>query len=152
MRRLLLVAALSLPACLQAAVDPCLLKAAELERVLGHLPADGRPDVDPFGTPMCIYETKGETGKRFLLLVHAKPWDAKRYAQRVSLAEGSGLRKVTPLPGVGDAAFYVEGTAGALAGTRYIEINGLRTAARRAVPPPEVGQLLKLSLERLQAR
>jgi hypothetical protein len=152
MRRLLLLAALSLPACPQAAVDPCLLKAAELEPVLGHLPVEGRPDVDPLGTPMCIYETKGETGKRFLLLVQAKPWDAKRYAQRVSLAEGSGLRKVTPLPGVGDAAFYVEGTAGALAGARYIEFNGLRSAARRAVPPAEVSQLLKLSLERLQAR
>jgi hypothetical protein len=152
MRRLLLVLALSLPACLQAAADPCLLKATELEPVLGHLPVEGRPDFDPLGTPMCIYETKGETGKRFLLLVQAKPWDAKRYAHRVSLAEGSGLRKVTPLPGVGDAAFYVEGTAGAIAGTRYIEINGLRAAARRAVPPAEVSQLLKLSLERLQAR
>ena len=152
MRRLLLIAALSFPACLQAAADPCLLKATELETVLGHLPLDGKPDVDPVGTPMCIYETKGETGKRFLLLVHAKPWDAKRYAQRVSLAEGSGLRKVTPLPGVGDAAFYVEGTAGALSGARYIEINGLRSAARRTVPPAEVSQLLKLSLERLQAR
>ena len=90
--------------------------------------------------------------ERHLLLVHATPWDARRYAQRVSLAEGSGLRKVTPLPGVGDAAFYVEGTAGALAGTRYVEINGLRGAARRAVAPAEAGALLKLSLERLQAR
>jgi hypothetical protein len=53
---------------------------------------------------------------------------------------------------VGDAAFYVEGTAGALAGARYIEVNGLRTAARRTVPPAEVSWLLKLSLERLQTR
>jgi hypothetical protein len=149
MRRSLLVLALCTPAWSHAAVNPCLLKAAELEPVLGHLPLEGRPDFDPLGTPMCIYETKGETGKRFLLLVHSKAWDAKRYAQRISLAEGSGLRKVTPLPGVADSAFYVEGTAGAISGTRYVEFNGLKTAARRTVPAPEVGSLLKLAIERL---
>lgn len=149
MRRVLLILALCATPWSLAAANPCLLKSSELEPVLGHLPLEGRADFDPFGTPMCIYETKGESGKRFLLLVHAKPWDAKRYAQRVALAEGSGLRKVTQLPGVGDSAFYVEGTAGAIAGSRYIEFNGIKSAARRAVVPAEVGTLLKRSLERL---
>jgi hypothetical protein len=149
MRRLLLILVLSAAPWSLAGANPCLLKSSELEPVLGHLPLEGRADYDPFGTPMCIYETKGQSGKRFLLLVHAKAWDAKRYAQRVALAEGSGLRKVTRLPGVGDGGFYVEGTAGAIAGSRYIEFNGIKSAARRAVSAAEVGELLKLSLDRL---
>jgi len=127
----------------------CLLKPAELAPVLGHLPLDGRADQDPFGVPMCVYEMKAQSGRRFLLLVHVKAWDRKRYEQRVTVAEGSGQRKVHALPDVGDAAFFVEGVAGALSGTHYIEFNGLKTASTRAVQPNEVAGLLKLALNRL---
>jgi hypothetical protein len=132
-----------------ADINPCLLKAVELAPVLGHMPLEGRADHDPLGVPMCVYDMKGETGRRFLLLVHATPWDRKRYEQRVTLAEGSGMRKVQPLPGVGDAAFFVEGVAGTLNGKRYIELNGLKAMALRPVQPDEVATLLKLALERL---
>lgn len=145
------VAVLALPsATVHAAVQTsCLLKPAELAPVLGHLPLDGRAEQDPFGVPMCVYEMKTQSGRRFLLLVHAKAWDRKRYEQRVTVAEGSGQRKVHSLPDVGDAAFFVEGVAGALSGTRYIEFNGLKTASMRAVQPDEVAGLLKLALNRL---
>ena len=132
-----------------ADINPCLLKAAELAPVLGHLPEEGRADHDPFGVPMCVYGMKAETGRRFLLLVHATAWDRKRYEQRVTLAEGSGIRKVQVLPGVGDSAFFVEGVAGALAGHRYLELNGLKTASMRVVQPAEVTTLLKLAVDRL---
>jgi hypothetical protein len=50
---------------------------------------------------------------------------------------------------VGDGAFFVEGTAGAIAGSRYVEINGLKAAARRTVSAQEVASLLQLAVERL---
>jgi hypothetical protein len=130
--------------------NPCLLRASDLAPVLGHMPLEGHPDRDPLGVPMCVYEMKGETGRRFLLLVHAQPWDRKRFEQRVTLAEGSGMRKAQVLAGVGDASFFVPGVAGALAGNRYIEMNGLKSAAVRLVQPDEVTALLKLAIERLR--
>ena len=134
----------------QAAVQSsCLLKPAELAPVLGHLPLEGRVDQDPFGVPMCVYEMKTQSGRRFLLLVHIKPWDRKRYEQRITVAEGSGQRKVQALSGVGDGALFVEGVAGALSGTHYIEFNGLKTGSTRPVQPDEVAGLLRLALARL---
>ena len=132
-----------------AGFSPCLLKPADLAPVLGHLPLDGHPDRDPLGVPMCVYEMKGESGRRFLVLVYPQSWDRKRFEQRVTLAEGSGMRKVHSVPGVGDAAFFVEGVAGTLFGQRYVELNGFKTAAVRQVQPDEVAALLKLALERL---
>jgi hypothetical protein len=132
-----------------AGISPCVLKPSDLAPVLGHLPLDGHAERDPLGVPMCVYEMKGESGRRFLVLVHAQAWDRKRFAQRVALAEGSGMRKVQSVQGVGDAAFFVEGVAGTLAGQRYVELNGLKTAAVRQVQPDEVAALLKLALERL---
>jgi hypothetical protein len=132
-----------------AGLNPCLLKPADLAPVLGHIPLDGHPDRDPLGVPMCVYEMKGESGRRFLVLVHAQSWDLKRFEQRITLAEGSGMRKVHSVQGVGDAAFFVEGVAGTLAGQRYVELNGLKTAAVRQVQPDEVATLLRLALERL---
>jgi hypothetical protein len=132
-----------------ADISPCLLKPADLAPVLGHMPLDGHAERDPLGVPMCVYEMKGESGRRFLVLLHAHAWDRKRFEQRVTLAEGSGIRKVHTVPGVGDAAFFVEGVAGTLAGQRYVELNGLKTAAVRQVQPDEVAALLKLALERL---
>jgi len=151
MARLAAVAVLGLGCAMaQAAVQTsCLLKPAELAPVLGHLPLDGRAERDPFGVPMCVYEMKTQSGRRFLLLVHFKAWDRKRFEQRVTVAEGSGQRKVHSLPDVGDAAFFVEGVAGALSGTRYIEFNGLKAASMRTVQPDEVAGLLKLALNRL---
>jgi len=152
-RTLPLIGAISLglaSATGQAATQTsCLLKASEIAPVLGHLPLEGRAERDPFGVPMCVYEMKDQSGRRFLLLVHAKPWDLKRYEQRVTVAEGSGQRKVRALADVGDAAFFVEGVAGALSGTHYIEFNGLKTASTRPVKPDEVAGLLKLALSRL---
>jgi hypothetical protein len=136
--------------CADAAeFNPCLLKPSELAPVLGHMPLEGHADHDPLGVPMCVYEMKGEAGRRFLLLVHAQHWDRKRFDQRVTLAEGSGMRKVHAVEGVGDAAFFVEGVAGTLAGHRYLELNGLKIAAVRPVQPDEVAALLKLALERM---
>jgi hypothetical protein len=132
-----------------ADVTPCLLKPAELAPVLGHMPEAGHQDRDPFGVPMCVYDMKGESGRRFLLLVHATPWDRKRYEQRITLAEGSGMRKVQALPGIGDAAFFVEGVAGVLSGKRYVELNGLKNAALRQTQADEVAALLKLIVERM---
>src|SRR5262245_46131880 len=132
-----------------ADLNPCLLKASDLAPVLGHVPLEGHADRDPFGVPMCVYEMKGEAGRRFLLLVHAHPWDRKRFEQRVALAEGSGIRKAHALAGVGDASFFVPGVAGALVGNRYIEMNGLKSAAVRPVQAEEVTALLKLAVERL---
>jgi len=132
-----------------AGVSPCLLRPTDLAPVLGHTPLDGQAERDPFGVPMCVYEMKGESGHRFLVLVHLHAWDRKRFEQRVSLAEGSGIRKVHSMAGVGDAAFFVEGVAGTLSGQRYIELNGLKAAALRPVQPEEVAALLKLALERL---
>lgn len=132
-----------------AAPGPCLLKAAELAPVLGHMPLDGKPDVDPLGNPMCVYGMKDDFGHRFLLRVDRSPWDRKRYDQRLSLARGSGIREVVLLKDVGDAGFFVEGAAGALAGTRYIEISGFKTAALRPVQADEAASLLKLIIERL---
>jgi len=129
--------------------SPCVLKPSDLAPVLGHLPLEGQAERDPLGVPMCVYEMKGESGHRFLVLVHAQAWDRKRFEQRVALAEGSGMRKVRVVPGVGDAAFFVEGVAGTISGTRYVELNGLKTAALRQVQPEEVATLLKLALERL---
>lgn len=146
---LLMLLCLTGTAARGADINPCLLKAAELAPVLGHMPQEGRADHDPFGVPMCVYDMKTENGRRFLLLVHATAWDRKRYEQRVALAEGSGIRKVQALPGVGDSAFFVEGVAGALAGHRYLELNGLKSAAMRAVQPAEVTSLLKLAVDRL---
>jgi hypothetical protein len=149
--RVILIALLWLASrCAGAAdISPCLLKPADLAVVLGHTPVDGRAEHDPFGVPMCVYDMKGESGRRFLVLVHPQGWDRKRFEQRVTLAEGSGMRKVHSVPGVGDAAFFVEGVAGTLAGQRYVELNGLKTAAVRPVQPDEVAALLKLALERL---
>ena len=59
------------------------------------------------------------------------------------------MRKVQSVQGVGDAAFFVEGVAGMLAGQRYVELNGLKAAAVRQVQSDEVAALLKLALERL---
>lgn len=132
-----------------APLNPCLLTPAELAPVLGHEPEAGRAERDPLGTPMCIYETKGEIGRRFLLLVYPGGWDAKRYANRLSLAEGSGIRKAHQYQGIGDAAFFVEGVGGALQGARYIELSGFKQAGRRPVRPEEAGLLLKLVLSRL---
>ena len=136
-------------AAVAADLNPCLLKASDLAPVLGHMPLEGRAERDPLGVPMCVYEMKGETGRRFLLLVHAQPWDRKRFEHRVTLAECSGIRKAQVLPGVGDASFFVPGVAGTLAGTRYIEMNGLKSATVRPVQPDEVTTLLKLAVERL---
>jgi len=146
---LAVVLGLSCGAAQAALQTSCLLKASELAPVLGHTPLEGRADQDPFGVPMCVYEKSNDSGHRFLLLVHAKAWDRKRYEQRITLAEGSGQRKVQVLPGVGDAAFMVEGVAGVLAGTHYIEFNGLKAASLRPVQPDEVARLLKLAVERL---
>jgi hypothetical protein len=60
------------------------------------------------------------------------------------------MRKAQVLAGVGDASFFVPGVAGALAGNRYIEMNGLKSAAVRLVQPDEVTALLKLAIERLR--
>ena len=143
---LLLVAASSTPA---AESIPCLLKPAELAPVLGHTPQEGKAERDPFGNPLCIYERSGELGHRFLLLVESKPWDRKRYEQRLSLARGSGIREAVALKDVGDASFFVEGAAGALAGTRYIEISGFKAAANKPVSVEEAAALLRLALQRL---
>jgi hypothetical protein len=134
-----------------APLNPCLLTPAELAPALGHEPEKGRAERDPLGTPMCIYETKGEIGKRFLLLVHPAGWDKKRYANRLSLAEGSGIRVAHKFSGVGDAAFFVDGVGGALQGARYIELSGFKQAGRRPVQPEEAGVLLKVALSRLPA-
>jgi len=134
-----------------APLNPCLLTPAELAPVLGHEPQAGRAERDPLGTPMCIYETKGEIGKRFLLLAHPGGWDKKRYANRLSLAEGSGIRVAHKFSGIGDAAFFVDSVGGALQGTRYIELSGFKQAGRRPVQPEEAGTLLKLALSRLPA-
>jgi hypothetical protein len=75
---------------------------------------------------MCVYGMKDDFGHRFLLRVERSPWDRKRYDQRLSLARGSGIREVVLLKDVGDAGFFVEGAAGALSGTRYIEISGFK--------------------------
>jgi hypothetical protein len=128
---------------------PCLLTPAELAPVLGHLPEAGKPERDPFGNPLCIYERSGELGRRFLLLVERKPWDRKRYDHRLSLARGSGIREAVVLKDVGDAGFYVDGAAGALAGTRYIEISGFKAAASKPVTMEEAAGLLRLALQRL---
>src|SRR5262245_23511997 len=134
-----------------APLNPCLLTPAELAPVLGHEPQPGRAERDPFGTPMCIYETKGELGKRFLLLVYPAGWDAKRYANRLSLAEGSGMRVAQKFDGIGSAAFFVDGVGGALAGARYVELSGFKQAGRRPVQPDDAATLLKLALSRLPA-
>ena len=134
-----------------APLNPCLLTPAELAPVLGHEPQAGRAEHDPFGTPMCIYETKGEIGKRFLLLVYPGGWDAKRYANRLSLAEGSGIRVAEKFSGIGAAAFFVDGVGGALQGARYVELSGFKQAGRRPVQPEEAATLLKLALSRLPA-
>jgi hypothetical protein len=134
-----------------APLNPCLLTPAELAPVLGHEPQAGRAERDPLGTPMCIYETKGEIGKRFLLLVYPRGWDAKRYANRLSLAEGSGIRVAQKFNGIGAAAFFVDGVGGALDGTRYVELSGFKQAGKRPVQPEEAATLLKLALSRLPA-
>jgi hypothetical protein len=105
--------------------------------------------IDPLGNPMCVYGMKDDFGHRFLLRVDRSPWDRKRYDQRLSLARGSGIREVVLLKDVGDAGFFVEGAAGALAGTRYIEISGFKAAALRPVQVDEAASLLKLIIERL---
>jgi hypothetical protein len=143
---LLLVAAGSAAA---ADPPPCLLKPAELAPVLGHTPLEGKAERDPLGNPMCIYERSGELGRRFLLRVERQPWNLKRYEHRLSLARGSGIREAVILKDVGDAGFYVEGAAGALQGTRYVEISGFKAAATRAVTADEAAQLLRLILQRL---
>jgi hypothetical protein len=132
-----------------AAPGPCLLKPAELAPVLGHTPLEGKPDIDPLGNPMCVYGMKDDFGHRFLLRVDRSAWDRKRYDQRLSLARGSGIREVVLLKDVGDAGFFVEGAAGALTGTRYVEISGFKAAARRPVQADEAASLLKLIIERL---
>ena len=132
-----------------AAPFPCLLTPPELAPVLGHTPAPGKPDRDPLGNPMCIYERADQIGNRFLLRVERQPWDRKRYEQRLALATGSGLRSAIAFQGVGDSAFYVEGAAGALSGTRYVEISGFKAAATRKVQPEEARELLRLILARL---
>jgi hypothetical protein len=139
-------------ATLAAAAEPfpCLLAPAELGPVLGHTPSAGKPDRDPLGNPMCIYDRADQIGNRFLLRVERQPWDRKRYEQRLSLATGSGLRTATTFQGVGDSAFYVEGAAGALSGTRYVEISGFKAAATRKVQPEEARELLRLILQRLK--
>ncbi len=134
-----------------APLNPCLLTPAELAPVLGHEPQAGRAEHDPLGTPMCIYETKGELGKRFLLLVYPGGWDAKRYANRLSLAEGSGIRVAQKFGGIGAAAFFVDGVGGALQAPRYVELSGFKQAGRRAVQPEEAATLLKLVVSRLPA-
>lgn len=149
MRTLLFALCLACGAVRAADGTPCLLKPVELAPVLGHLPLEGRQDRDPFGVPMCVYDMKSADGHRFLLLVHATLWDRKRYEQRITLAEGSGMRKVKALPGIGDASFFVEGVAGMLSGRRYVELNGLKNGAVRQVQPDEVAGLLKLVLERM---
>jgi hypothetical protein len=150
MRILVLLLTLFVSAgALAAAPGPCLLKAAELAPVLGHVPLDGKADIDPLGNPMCVYGMKDDVGHRFLLRVERSPWDRKRYDQRLSLARGSGIREVVLLKDVGDAGFFVEGAAGALAGTRYIEISGFKAAALRPVQVDEAASLLKLIIERL---
>ncbi len=128
---------------------PCLLTPAELAPVLGHTPQAGRADRDPLGNPMCVYDRADQIGNRFLLRVERQPWDRKRYEQRLALATGSGLRRAVELQGVGDAGFYVEGAAGALAGNRYMEISGFKAAALRPVTPEEAAGLLRLILQRL---
>jgi len=128
---------------------PCLLKPSELAPILGHTPQAGKPERDPFGNPLCIYERSDELGHRFLLLIEGKPWDRKRYEQRLSLARGSGIRQAVILQDVGDAGFYVEGAAGALLGTRYVEISGFKAAATKPVSAEEAAGLLRLALERL---
>jgi hypothetical protein len=129
---------------------PCLLTPAELAPVLGHTPAAGKPDRDPLGNPMCIYDRADQIGNRFLLRLERQPWDRKRYEQRLALATGSGLRTAITFHGVGDSAFYVEGAAGALSGTRYVEISGFKAAAARKVQPEEARELLRLILQRLK--
>jgi len=149
MRILVLLLTLFVSVSAQAAPGPCLLKAAELAPVLGHMPLDGKADIDPLGNPMCVYGMKDDFGHRFLLRVERSPWDRKRYDQRLSLARGSGIREVVLLKDVGDAGFFVEGAAGALSGTRYIEISGFKAAALRPVQADEAASLLKLIIERL---
>lgn len=134
-----------------APLNPCLLTPAELAPVLGHEPEVGRAERDPRGTPMCIYETKGELGKRFLLLIYPTGWDQRRYANRLSLAEGSGIRVAHKFTDIGQAAFYVDGVGGALQGPRYVELSGFKQAGRRQVQAEEAGNLLKLVLSRLPA-
>jgi hypothetical protein len=148
-----LVLGLLLQGAVQAAAAesyPCLLTPAELAPVLGHTPAAGKPERDPLGNPMCIYDRADQIGNRFLLRVERQPWDRKRYEQRLALATGSGLRTATTFQGVGDSAFYVEGAAGALSGTRYVEISGFKAAATRKVQPDEARELLRLILARLK--
>jgi len=128
---------------------PCLLKPIELAPVLGHQPQEGKAERDPFGNPLCIYERSDELGHRFLLLVQSAPWDRKRYDHRLSLARGSGIREAVILKDVGDAAFYVEGAAGALVGSRYVEISGFKAAATKPVSADEAAGLLRLALQRL---
>ena len=128
-----------------APLNPCLLTPAELAPVLGHEPQAGRAEHDPLGTPMCIYETKGELGKRFLLLVYPGGWDAKRYANRLSLAEGSGIRVAQKFSGIGAAAFFVDGVGGrpaggALRGAERVQAGGPAPgAARRGRHPAQTG-------------
>ena len=148
-----LILALLLPTAVAAAAEPfpCLLTPAELGPVLGHTPAPGKPERDPLGNPMCIYERTDQLGSRFLLMVERTPWDRKRYAQRLALATSSGLRTAIEFQDVGTAAFYVEGAAGALVGTTYVEISGFKAAATRKVQPDDARELLKRIAARLPA-
>jgi hypothetical protein len=149
--RVLVLGLLLQAACSACAAQsfPCLLAPVELAPVLGHTPAPGKAETDPLGNPMCIYERADQLGNRFLLRVERQPWDRKRYEQRLSLATGSGLRNAVNFEGVGDSAFYVEGAAGALSGSRYVEISGFKAAATRKVQPEEARELLRLVVARL---
>lgn len=150
MRTAALIAVLALtPGFAGAGQVPCLLSPAELAPVLGHTPLAGRSERDPLGNPMCIYDRADQLGHRFLLRLERQPWDRKRYDHRLTLARGSGIREAVMLANVGDSAFYVEGAAGALSGTRYVEISGFKAAAKKPVQPEEAATLLRLILERL---
>jgi hypothetical protein len=61
-----------------AGFSPCLLKPADLAPVLGHMPLDGHPERDPLGVPMCVYEMKGESGRRRYWRLFDPGWPRRR--------------------------------------------------------------------------
>ena len=130
-------------------VTACLFAPVELSVTLGHTSKAGVSSTNGQGQPGCQYAMEGTTGIYFWVRIDPK-CDQKRFESQARTRQSiSGKTNVT-LKGAGDAAYFsAGGTAAARAGSRCVELSGLRAGAKRVVTPSEAEKLLALAVTRV---
>lgn len=127
----------------------CLFTPAELAPFLGHTPKAGVTSASRQGSAGCQYGME-DAREAFFWVRIAEKCDCKSFEQQARTRQSVSGKTNRVFSGIGDAAYYSPGgSAAARAGTRCVELSGLRAGAKRVITEAEVQKLLALAVSRL---